>query len=53
MQLARVLCQISEPVVDGKPCWLLLDELVSTSTSAINHHLARPEFLRTRRRRHA
>ena len=30
VQLARVLCQIPEPVVDGKPCWMLLDEPVSS-----------------------
>ncbi|CAN7518695.1 heme ABC transporter ATP-binding protein [Rhizobium sp. LjRoot30] len=30
VQLARVLCQIPQPVVDGKPCWLLLDEPVSS-----------------------
>ncbi|PKA39333.1 heme ABC transporter ATP-binding protein [Rhizobium sullae] len=37
VQLARVLCQISEPVVDGKPCWLLLDEPVSSLD--ISHQL--------------
>ena len=30
VQLARVLCQIWEPVIDGKPCWLLLDEPVAS-----------------------
>jgi iron complex transport system ATP-binding protein len=38
VQLARVLCQIPEPVVDGKPCWLLLDEPVSSLD--ISHQLA-------------
>jgi len=37
VQLARVLCQISEPVVDGRPCWLLLDEPVSSLD--ISHQL--------------
>lgn len=37
VQLARVLCQISEPVNDGKPCWLLLDEPVSSLD--ISHQL--------------
>ncbi|EJK87801.1 heme ABC transporter ATP-binding protein [Rhizobium sp. AP16] len=37
VQLARVLCQISEPVIDGKPCWLLLDEPVSSLD--ISHQL--------------
>ncbi|AJD42194.1 hemin ABC transporter ATP-binding protein HmuV [Rhizobium gallicum bv. gallicum R602sp] len=37
VQLARVLCQICEPVVDGKPCWLLLDEPVSSLD--ISHQL--------------
>ncbi|MBB2677568.1 UNVERIFIED_ORG: iron complex transport system ATP-binding protein [Rhizobium esperanzae] len=37
VQLARVLCQIAEPVVDGKPCWLLLDEPVSSLD--ISHQL--------------
>ena len=37
VQLARVLCQISEPVSDGKPCWLLLDEPVSSLD--ISHQL--------------
>ncbi|AVA22562.1 MULTISPECIES: heme ABC transporter ATP-binding protein [unclassified Rhizobium] len=37
VQLARVLCQISEPIVDGKPCWLLLDEPVSSLD--ISHQL--------------
>ncbi|MFA1621857.1 heme ABC transporter ATP-binding protein [Rhizobium mongolense] len=37
VQLARVLCQICEPVADGKPCWLLLDEPVSSLD--ISHQL--------------
>jgi iron complex transport system ATP-binding protein len=30
VQLARVLCQIPKPVENGKPCWLFLDEPVSS-----------------------
>jgi len=30
VQLARVLCQIWQPVRDGMPCWLLLDEPVAS-----------------------
>jgi len=37
VQLARVLCQITEPIIDGKPCWLLLDEPVSSLD--ISHQL--------------
>lgn len=37
VQLARVLCQIAEPVVDGKSRWLLLDEPVSSLD--ISHQL--------------
>ena len=37
VQLARILCQISEPVTDGRPCWLLLDEPVSSLD--ISHQL--------------
>jgi iron complex transport system ATP-binding protein len=37
VQLARVLCQIPEPSIDGKPCWLFLDEPVSSLD--ISHQL--------------
>ncbi|MEO0829490.1 MAG: heme ABC transporter ATP-binding protein [Pseudomonadota bacterium] len=30
VQFARVLAQVWEPVADGQPCWLLLDEPVSS-----------------------
>lgn len=30
VQLARVLTQVWEPIVSGKPCWLLLDEPVAS-----------------------
>lgn len=30
VQLARVLVQVWEPVIDGQPCWLFLDEPVSS-----------------------
>lgn len=30
VQLARVLCQVWEPVLDGEPRWLFLDEPVSS-----------------------
>lgn len=30
VQLARVLCQVWQPVLDGQPRWLLLDEPVSS-----------------------
>lgn len=38
VQLARALCQIWEPVQDGEPCFLLLDEPVSALD--IRHQLA-------------
>lgn len=38
VQLARVLCQIWQPVMDGVPRWLLLDEPVSSLD--IRHQLA-------------
>lgn len=44
VQLARVLCQICEPVVDEKPCWLLLDEPVSSLD--ISHQLTIMGFAR-------
>jgi iron complex transport system ATP-binding protein len=37
VQLARVICQIPEPAIDGKPCWLFLDEPVSSLD--ISHQL--------------
>ncbi|MBB3350973.1 iron complex transport system ATP-binding protein [Rhizobium sp. BK049] len=45
VQLARVLCQISEPIIDGKPCWLLLDEPVSSLD--ISHQLTIMSLART------
>jgi iron complex transport system ATP-binding protein len=45
VQLARVLCQIPEPVVDGRPCWLLLDEPVSSLD--ISHQLTIMRLART------
>jgi iron complex transport system ATP-binding protein len=36
-QFARVLCQIPQPIADGRPCWLLLDEPVSSLD--ISHQL--------------
>lgn len=30
VQLARVLCQIWEPLIDKQPCWLLLDEPIAS-----------------------
>lgn len=30
VQLARVLCQIWEPLINDQPCWLLLDEPVAS-----------------------
>jgi iron complex transport system ATP-binding protein len=38
VQLARALCQVWEPVLDGIPRWLLLDEPVSSLD--IHHQLA-------------
>jgi iron complex transport system ATP-binding protein len=38
VQLARVLCQVWEPMLDDAPCWLLLDEPVSSLD--IGHQLA-------------
>ncbi|MEQ9259484.1 MAG: heme ABC transporter ATP-binding protein [Roseovarius sp.] len=38
MHLARVLCQVWEPVLDGRPCWLFLDEPVASLD--IGHQLA-------------
>lgn len=38
VQFARVLCQIPQPISDGRPCWLLLDEPVSSLD--ISHQLA-------------
>lgn len=38
VQFARVLCQIPQPIADGRPCWLLLDEPVSSLD--ISHQLA-------------
>jgi iron complex transport system ATP-binding protein len=45
VQLARVLCQISEPVIDGQPRWLLLDEPVSSLD--ISHQLTIMRLART------
>ena len=30
VQLARVMCQVWQPVFDGQPCWLFLDEPVAS-----------------------
>lgn len=38
VQFARVLCQIPQPISDGRPRWLLLDEPVSSLD--ISHQLA-------------
>ena len=38
MHLARVLCQIPDPVRDGRPCWLFLDEPVASLD--VRHQLA-------------
>ncbi|MCV0397990.1 MAG: heme ABC transporter ATP-binding protein [Rhizobiaceae bacterium] len=45
VQLARVLCQVWDPVVDGRPCWLFLDEPVSSLD--IRHQLAVMDVART------
>jgi len=45
VQFARVLCQIPEPVADGHPCWLLLDEPVSSLD--ISHQLAIMQLARS------
>lgn len=44
VQLARVLCQIWEPVVDGEPRWLFLDEPIASLD--IRHQLATMELAR-------
>jgi iron complex transport system ATP-binding protein len=38
VQFARVLCQIPQPIANGRPCWLLLDEPVSSLD--ISHQLS-------------
>ncbi|MBZ8119762.1 heme ABC transporter ATP-binding protein [Roseovarius sp. LXJ103] len=43
-QLARVLCQVWEPVLDGTPSWLLLDEPVASLD--IGHQLIIMELAR-------
>lgn len=43
-QLARVLCQIWEPVLDGKARWLFLDEPISSLD--IRHQIAMMELVR-------
>ncbi|MBD9570032.1 heme ABC transporter ATP-binding protein [Ensifer sp. ENS08] len=45
VQLARVLCQISEPVADGQPRYLLLDEPVSSLD--IRHQLGIMQLARS------
>lgn len=45
VQLARVLCQVWEPVLDGRPRYLFLDEPVSSLD--IKHQLAIMETART------
>lgn len=45
VQLARVLCQITDPVIDGEPRYLLLDEPVSSLD--IRHQLGIMQLART------
>ncbi|MCB1418801.1 MAG: heme ABC transporter ATP-binding protein [Notoacmeibacter sp.] len=45
VQLARVLCQIWEPLADGEPHWLVLDEPVSSLD--IRHQLTIMEIARS------
>ena len=44
VQLARVLAQVWQPVFDGHPCWLLLDEPVASLD--IGHQLGIMELAR-------
>src|SRR5690606_13558040 len=45
VQFARVLCQIWEPVADGQPRWLFLDEPVSSLD--IRHQLSTMDLARS------